>query len=184
MNTTGTHDAGFWECIREDWCGMPQPYTAIMAILGVGPAGSVLIYRIAHALKARRVRLVPNVLRVLNRTIHHCDINPEARVGPGLRLPHPTGVMLGGQVRAGRNCTISQHVTIGGGSHVRDGRTQALIGNNVTIRPGAVLSGPVNIGDHAVIGSRTVVTKDVASGALVGGIPARIVSVADSIEDR
>jgi acetyltransferase-like isoleucine patch superfamily enzyme len=44
---------------------------------------------------------------------------------------------------------------------------QAWIGRGVTVLPG------IRIGAHAVVGANSVVTEDVASGAVVGGVPAR-----------
>jgi acetyltransferase-like isoleucine patch superfamily enzyme len=41
------------------------------------------------------------------------------------------------------------------------------IGRGVTVLPG------VHIGDGAVIGANSVVNRDVAAGAVVGGVPAR-----------
>ena len=49
------------------------------------------------------------------------------------------------------------------------------IGNNVWISPGAVISGAVIIEDHVIIAPNTVVNKSVPEGAIVGGIPAKII---------
>ncbi|WP_425117463.1 serine O-acetyltransferase [Archangium violaceum] len=48
-----------------------------------------------------------------------------------------------------------------------------VIGDYVRIGAGAKILGNVRIGDFAVIGANAVVVKDVAPGAVVGGIPAR-----------
>lgn len=43
-----------------------------------------------------------------------CFVHPSARIGPGLRLPHPNGVVIGSGVRIGARCTIYHQVTLGG----------------------------------------------------------------------
>lgn len=54
--------------------------------------------------------------------------------------------------------------------HIRKG---VWIGAHVTILPG------VNIGEHAVIAAGAVVAKDVPAGAVVGGVPAKIIKQID-----
>lgn len=50
-----------------------------------------------------------------------------------------------------------------------------LIGNNVWIGKGVYIKGGVTIGDNVVIGANSVVTKDIESNMIVGGVPARII---------
>ncbi len=50
------------------------------------------------------------------------------------------------------------------------------IGNQCFIGAGAKIIGNVIIGDNVVIGANAVVTKDIPSGSIVGGVPARIIN--------
>ena len=54
-----------------------------------------------------------------------------------------------------------------------DNKGDTVIGNDVWIGYEAVILQGVKIGDGAVIGTRAVVTKDVAPYSVVGGVPAR-----------
>ena len=54
-----------------------------------------------------------------------------------------------------------------------DKRGDIVIGNDVWIGFEAVILSGVTVGDGAIIGSRTVVTKDVPPYTIVGGAPAR-----------
>jgi virginiamycin A acetyltransferase len=54
-----------------------------------------------------------------------------------------------------------------------DNHGDIVIGNDVWIGYEAVIMQGVNIGDGAVIGTRAVVTKDVAPYSIVGGVPAK-----------
>lgn len=50
------------------------------------------------------------------------------------------------------------------------------VGSNVFVGTGALILPNVTIGDDCVIGANAVVTKDVESGMIVAGNPARVVS--------
>ena len=54
-----------------------------------------------------------------------------------------------------------------------DNKGDIIIGNDVWIGYDAVIMAGVTIGDGAIIGTRAVVTKDVAPYSIVGGVPAR-----------
>ena len=105
------------------------------------------------------------------------DIDPAATLGQGLRLPHPSGVVIHRDVIIGSGCMIMQQVTIG---QTADPRVP-VIGANVYIGAGAKILGPINIGDGVRIGANAVVLDDVPAHCTAVGIPARIVLVRSHI---
>jgi serine O-acetyltransferase len=100
-----------------------------------------------------------------------CDIPLNAKLGEGLVLPHPQGIVIHPQAVIGRNCMIFQQVTIGTGSVPG----LPTIGDHVDIGAGARVLGGIRIGNDARIGANAVVLSDVPAGATAVGIPARIV---------
>jgi len=56
-----------------------------------------------------------------------------------------------------------------------DNKGDIIIGNDVWIGFDAVIMSGVKIGDGAVIGTRSVVTKDVPPYTIVGGVPAKVI---------
>lgn len=102
------------------------------------------------------------------------DMPINCRLGGGLMLPHPNGIVLHPLVEIGPNCLIFQQVTIGAGGGARRGVPK--VGGHVDIGAGAKILGGITIGDHARIGANAVVTIDVPAGATAMGIPARIVA--------
>ena len=98
-----------------------------------------------------------------------CDIgNFDALQANGCIFPHPVGIVISRYVKVGRGCVFYQNVTVGVRRYPCDG-------NNVIVYSGAVIVGPVKIGDNAVIGANAVVTQDVPTGAIAVGIPAKII---------
>ena len=51
---------------------------------------------------------------------------------------------------------------------------EIIIGNNVWIGDKACIIGKVTIGDGAIIGANSVVTKDVPAYSVVAGVPAKL----------
>lgn len=98
------------------------------------------------------------------------DIPLNCRIGGGLSIPHPNGIVIHPEVRIGPNCLVFQQVTIG----TRSGLAAPVIGGHVDIGAGAKILGNVTIGDHACIGANAVVLHDVPAGKTAVGIPARI----------
>lgn len=97
--------------------------------------------------------------------ITQCEIHLKTRIGGGLQLPHPTGIIIHPDAIIGPNCMIFHQVTLAG---------VVVLGGHVDIGSGAKILGPLQIGDHAKIGANAVVTKDVPADSTAKGIPAKI----------
>ncbi len=97
------------------------------------------------------------------------DIPLNCRIGGGLLIPHPNGIVIHPDAKIGVNCLIFQQVTLG--TRERGGAPE--ISGHVDIGAGAKILGPVRIGAHARIGANAVVVDDVASGATAVGLQTR-----------
>jgi serine O-acetyltransferase len=91
-------------------------------------------------------------------------------VGPGLYIQHGECTFVSAE-SIGANCWIGRQVVIG----YSNDTDRPTIGHNVRIYAGAKIIGKINIGDNATIGLNTVVIDNVAPGATVLGVPARVV---------
>ena len=124
-----------------------------------------------------------------------------AWIGHGTKIRCHEGLVdIGAKTVMGQECTISafQHVKIGRECVIADRvmfidfdhgvveverpiRLQGIykrdvnVGNNVWIGYGACILRGVTVGDNAIIGTNSVVTKDVPANAVVAGLPARLI---------
>jgi acetyltransferase-like isoleucine patch superfamily enzyme len=122
-------------------------------------------------------------------------------IGHGSKIrAHEGEVRIGAKSVLGQECTVSsfQHVSIGRECIVADRvmlidfdhgvveedrpvRLQGIykrdvnVGHNCWIGYGACILRGVTVGDNSIVGTNTVVTKDVAPNSVVAGAPARLV---------
>ncbi|HEY1125112.1 MAG TPA: serine acetyltransferase [Sphingobium sp.] len=89
------------------------------------------------------------------------EIPITTRIGGGLIMPHPNGIVIHADTEIGPNCLIMQNVTLG--TNVKQGAPR--IGGHVDLFAGACVLGAVTIGDHARIGALALVLEDVPPGA-------------------
>ena len=92
-------------------------------------------------------------------------VGPECKIATATIINH--GAIVDHDCNVGRFCHIAPNATLGGGVTLENG---ALIGSGAVILPG------LSIGENAKVGAGAVVTKNVRSGAVVVGVPARSLS--------
>ena len=137
------------------------------------------LMRISAYLKERRL-LWP--LFIVARFFGHrytfkygIEIPYTMRIGSGLFIGHFGGIVVSGFAVIGNNCNISHGVTLGQGNR-GPRRGYPVIGHHVYIGPGAKVIGKVHVGDNVAIGANCVVTCDIPDGAVVVGVPGRVIS--------
>ncbi|XVK30590.1 serine O-acetyltransferase [Pectinatus frisingensis] len=135
---------------------------------------AIWMYRIAHWFFVRGFVVLPRAISNFARFLTGIEIHPGAKIGPGLFIDHGSGTVIGETAEIGRNVTLYQGVTLGGTGKEK-GKRHPTIGNNVVVSSGAKILGSFSVGDHAKIGSGSVVLKEVPAYATVVGIPGRVV---------
>ena len=113
----------------------------------------------------------------------HCDYGYNIRLGRGVFLNFNCVILDVCEVEIGDQTQIGPGVQILTADHPRDPAERAagiefgkpiVIGRNVWIGGGAIILPGVSIGDDAIIGAGSVVTRDVPEGVTAAGNPARM----------
>ena len=128
----------------------PAARSKLSLILTYPGVKAVFFHRIANFFSTAKFHLIARIISQFSRFLTGIEIHPNAKIGKNLFIDH-------------RN--IKRHPTIK---------------EDVVIGSGAQVLGPVVVGKGARIGANAVITKDVSENAVMVGIPARSVGIADS----
>ena len=104
------------------------------------------------------------------------DIPADTKIGEGLKISHPNGIVINGNAILGKNVSIRCNTVIGGDF---SGQNAPVIGDNVNIGANVCIIGNIHVGNNVDIGAGTVVVKDVPDDAIVVGNPSRIIRIKD-----
>ena len=147
---------------------------------------AIFFHRIANFFSVAKFDLIARIISQFSRFLTGIEIHPGAKIGKNLFIDHGMGVVIGETSDIGDNVTIYHMATLGGiapsinSNDQRNIKRHPTIKDEVVIGSGAQVLGPVTVGKCAKIGANAVITKDVPEKAVMVGIPAKNVGLADS----
>jgi serine O-acetyltransferase len=132
---------------------------------------AIAVHRLAHALLALGVPVVPRLMSEVAHARTGIDIHPGAEIGRSFCIDHGTGVVIGETAVLGDHVKLYQGVTLGALSvskRAAGTKRHPTIGDRVVIYANAtILGGDTVIGADSVIGGNVFVTSSVPPGSLV-----------------
>ena len=164
----------------------PAAKSKISLVLTYPGVKAVFFHRIANFFNVAKFDLFARIISQFSRFLTGIEIHPGAKIGKNLFIDHGMGVVIGETSDIGDNVTIYHMVTLGGiapsinSNDQRNIKRHPTIEDDVVIGSGAQVLGPVTVGRCAKIGANAVITKDVPEKAVMVGIPAKNVGIADS----
>lgn len=119
-----------------------------------------------------RVKIEKNVVIMMGAVI-----NIGCEIGEGTMID--MNAVLGARAKVGKNSHVGAGTVLAGVLEPPSA-TPVTIGDNVMIGANAVILEGVKVGDNAVVAAGSVVTKDVPSGVVVAGTPAKVIKDKDA----
>lgn len=133
--------------------------------------------------------LIKEILGKTGERVHimppfHCDYGRNIEVGEDFFANYNLVILDVGKVKIGKNAQIAPNVAIYTAGHPihPDSRNSGYeygipvtIGDNVWLGGNVCIMPGVTIGDNAVIGAGSVVTKDIPSNVFAAGNPCRVI---------
>lgn len=142
----------------------------------------VLVYRfgawVERNVRSRALRIPLTIAyRALDEAVvalWAMHIHRTASIDGGLYIPHPYGIFIGA-ARIGKDCNISQGVTIGLRPGGAESDSLPTLGDRVFIGPGSIVFGGITIAEGTAVGPLTVVGRNLPPRCLAVGNPMQIV---------
>ena len=146
----------------------------------------------------------PDEVRALLSRLFGREVDPSLRVFPPFYTDFGKNIHVGKNVFINACCHFQDHggITLGDGCQIGHNVVFAtlnhgiepekrqitipapiVLGHNVWIGSNSTVLSGVTIGDNAIVAAGAVVTRDVPAGAIVGGVPARIIRMIDGAGD-
>ena len=157
----------------------PAAKSKLSIILTYPGAKAVFFHKIANFFAIAKFHLVARIISQFSRFLTGIEIHPKANIGKNLFIDHGMGVVIGETSEIGNNVTIYHNVTLGGiapsinSNDQRNVKRHPTLEDNVVVGSGAQILGPITIGKNSLIGSNSVVTKNVPEKSVMAGIPAK-----------
>ena len=164
----------------------PAAKSKLSLVLTYPGVKAVFFHRVANFFSVAKFHLIARIISQFSRFLTGIEIHPGAKIGKNLFIDHGMGVVIGETSDIGDNVTIYHMATLGGiapsinSNDQRNIKRHPTIEDEVVIGSGAQVLGPVRVGRCAKIGANAVITKDVPEKAVMVGIPAKNVGLADS----
>ncbi|UWG47909.1 Serine acetyltransferase [Halanaeroarchaeum sp. HSR-CO] len=132
---------------------------------------AIWFHRVSHYLWTHGLKLFARLLSHLSRLLTGIEIHPGATIGRRFFIDHGGGVVIGETAEIGDDVLLFQGCTLGGTSNEPVKRHPTLE-DHVVVGAGAILLGPITIGEHSQVGAGSVVLEDYGPNSTIVGVPA------------
>ncbi len=135
----------------------------------------MIAYRAMRLLQQARVPLGAQIASRLIRHVYGAEMHWDAELAPGVSIVHGNGLVLSHAATVGPRCILFQNVTLGESMDPETGVIGGpTLGADVHVGPGAVLLGPITVGEGTKIMAGAVLSRSVPAYSVVMPAEARV----------
>lgn len=160
---------------RPAGAGAPTVKEAVEAALVQDGYAVLALSRLRAATRRWHVPGANRVLRLFQTAVYGIEIGNDVQLGEGVNFAHTLGIVIGGDAKIGARVKFLGNNTVG----TAKDNGYPVIEDDVIVGCGARILGPIRVGRGALIGANAVVVSDVPAGAVVAGIPAKVIKYVD-----
>ena len=133
----------------------------------------IFIYRVGNFFYRNGFKRTGKLFSLVNRILFSCWVPSSASIGENFTLGYwGLGVVIHSNAEIGNNCQINQNVTIG--RNFGDKKVP-VIGDDVYVGANSVIFGEIRIGHNVIVGSGSLINKDIPDNCTVVGNPFSII---------
>jgi len=134
-------------------------------------------YRFANVLWENNQKELAVLIQHWSSTMFSIDIHPAAKISAPVFIDHGTGVVIGETSVVESDVAIWQGVSLASKlTNLEDHMDRhPKIRRGAFLGAGCSILGNIEVGEKAIVGANSVVTKNVAAGDIVAGAPAKII---------
>lgn len=138
-------------------------------------------FQTGHNVMIREINIIGNQVSIGTGTVveHHVTVGDNVRIHSQAFIPEYSILEEG--------CWIGPNVVLTNALHplcpkVKECLKGPTIGRNAKIGANSTILPDIKIGENSLVGSGSVVTKEVPAGVVVAGNPARVIKKIDELE--
>lgn len=149
----------------------PAARSGVEVLLCYPGLHAIWLHRVSHTFWEHHLFLTARIISHVARFLTGIEIHPGATIGNKFFMDHGSGIVIGETAEIGEHCLMYQGVVLGGVRHNKGKRHPTLL-DNVVVGAGAILLGPITVGNFAKVGAGSVLLENVPDTITVVGVPA------------
>lgn len=135
-----------------------------------------ILFRLQHYFASNNLYIFSKLIAVANIVLFSVEIGSKCDIDEGFCIGHANGIVIHDRTRIGKNCTIMHQAGLGLKKLDAPGQNDfTVLEDDVLVGAGAIVLGPLTIGQGSIIGMNSLVMHSAPADSLIAGCMAKII---------